>query len=111
MNNNKKGEMMRKYYQGMLIALGFSLLTGCQMFSGGNLFQPRLSDESLTASVNTAFINTPELAPVRIHVEAHNGIVLLSGYVKTIRQSDTAGDVASKVNGVKGVENNLIVRK
>lgn len=85
-------------------------MSGCQMLSGGNVFAPRLSDDAITSSVQQA-MNNNNLINVPIHVETHQGNVMLSGYVKTIRQSDTAGDVAAKVPGVKSVQNNLIVRK
>lgn len=86
-------------------------MAGCQMLTSGNLFAPRFSDDAITSSVNQAMMNNINLAGIPIHVETHQGNVMLSGYVKTIRQSDTAGDVASKVPGVKSVQNNLIVRK
>ncbi len=86
-------------------------MSGCQMSTGESIFPHRHSDEAITASVNQAMMNNRNLVNVPVHVETHQGNVMLSGYVKTIRQSDTAGDVASKVPGVKSVQNNLIVRK
>ena len=38
-------------------------------------------------------------------------LVYLSGYVKAIRQSDTAGEIAGQVPGVEFVQNEIIVRK
>ncbi|CEK11453.1 BON domain-containing protein [Legionella hackeliae] len=102
---------MRRYGRMVLISLGFFAMTGCQVLTGGNVFSPRLSDDTITTSVSQAMMNNQNLINVPIHVETHQGNVILSGYVKTIRQSDTAGEVASKVHGVKTVQNNLIVRK
>ncbi|KTD13287.1 hypothetical protein A8135_12225 [Legionella jamestowniensis] len=102
---------MRKYCRIALMCISFMAMSGCQMLSGGNIFAPRLSDEAITSSVKQAMMNNNNLMNVPIQVETHQGNVMLSGYVKTIRQSDTAGDVASKVPGVKSVQNNLIVRK
>lgn len=90
-----------------------ALLVGCQtlateterVFGSGN------SDKSLTTAVNWALVNNSDLATLKIHVETQNGTVILSGYVKTIRQSDTAAQVASQVKGVKTVQNGLVVRK
>lgn len=87
------------------------VIAGCQMLTSGNVFAPRLSDEAITSSVKEAMLNDNNLVNVPIRIETHQGNVMLSGYVKTIRQSDTAGDVASRVPGVKSVQNNLIVRK
>lgn len=102
---------MKKYCRSALIGAGLVLMTGCQMFTGESLFNPRLSDDAITSSVNQAMMNSQELSTVRVHVETNKGNVVLSGYVKTIRQSDTAGDIAGKVAGVKSVQNDLIVRK
>ena len=69
------------------------------------------SDASITDSVRGTLANNNQLVGIPIEVQSTNGIVELSGYVKTIRQSDTALELATKVPGVKGVQNNLIVRK
>jgi osmotically-inducible protein OsmY len=69
------------------------------------------SDTSLNNAVSSALMSNALLAGLPIRVETDHANVRLSGYVKTIRQSDVAGDISSKVNGVKFVENNLIVRK
>lgn len=101
---------MKKYYLTAVTGLFFAFLVGCQSTSN-TIFSPRSAPQSLKAAVLTAFMNDAELAAAPIHVEAQNGTVFLSGYVKTIRQSDTAADVAAKVPGVKAVQNGLIVRK
>lgn len=87
-------------------------LIGCQqsyLFEKTGLFGA--SDESMTASVQEALMTHAMLEPFRFHVETAKGRVYLSGYVKTIRQSDTAEAVAMAVPGVRSVENNIIVRK
>ena len=91
------------------------LLTACQ--SGSNLgssflfpspFFPPTQD--LRQSVEEALMQNDELAVSRIHVEAEQRKITLSGYVKKIRQSDTAEQIARNVSGVKEVENNIIVK-
>ncbi|MFC3908174.1 BON domain-containing protein [Legionella dresdenensis] len=90
-----------------------ALSTGCQTIAPSmsqfNVFGR--SDAELTASVQQELAGNALLAGVPIQVEAQEGTVRLTGYVKTIRQSDTAELVAGKVDGVKAVQNNLIVRK
>lgn len=72
-------------------------------------FQPK--DKVITQSVFQALKNSPDTAPFTFHIETAERVVYLSGYVKTIRQSDIAGEIAQNVSGVKSVENNVIVRK
>ena len=45
-----------------------------------------------------------------VKVAACNGVAQLSGFVTTSAQKNAAGEVASKVVGVKSVENNLMVK-
>ncbi len=102
---------MRSYCRIMALAICFMFLASCQTNNGGMMFQTQPNDLSLTAAVSATLKTNRDLAPYNLHVETANGTVFLSGYVKTIRQSDTAGDLAGKVAGVKTVENNIIVRK
>jgi hypothetical protein len=45
-----------------------------------------------------------------VKVSASDGVVQLSGFVNTNAQRSRAGEVTSKVAGVKSVENNLAVK-
>lgn len=102
---------MKKNYLKGLIGIFFVCLVACQTAPGNGFLSSANSDQSTTAAVNTAFMNNRELAAAPIQVETRRGTVFLSGYVKTIRQSDMAFDVAGKVPGVRLVQNGLIVRK
>jgi osmotically-inducible protein OsmY len=46
-----------------------------------------------------------------VRIKASNGVVQLRGFVSTAAQRNRAGEVASKVMGVTGVENNLMVEE
>ncbi|MGQ3890748.1 BON domain-containing protein [Legionella sp. CNM-4043-24] len=104
---------MKNVYRTLFIAASAMVLVACHTVSGSELPWSAIghSDTSLTDSVSAAMMANPQLAGLPIQVQSEKGTVRLSGYVKTIRQSDVAGDVASRVDGVKMVENNLIVRK
>ncbi len=91
-------------------------LTGCQTTARGTpgmggFINNLPTTNNLASSVQAAFDNEPVLTGMPIKIEAQGDMVRLSGYVKTIRQSDMAAFVASKVNGVKMVDNNIIVKK
>jgi hyperosmotically inducible periplasmic protein len=105
---------MKNCFKIAVITTLMMLLFGCQnnnMLSSGNIPFMMNSDAAITDSVRATFANHTQLAGIPIDVQSTNGIVELSGYVKTIRQSDTALELATKVPGVKGVQNNLIVKK
>lgn len=88
----------------------YTFLTGCHLLSD-SMSSFYHSDPSITENIRQVFASNPQLAGVPIQIVTVKGNVQLSGYVKTIRQSDIAADVASHVDGVKFVENHLIVRK
>lgn len=97
----------------VILAILFASLTACHTPTSGEMpwsFGGH-SDAAIGASVSTTLASNELLAGLPIRVEVKQGTVQLSGYVKTIRQSDVAGDLVSHVDGVKLVENNLIVRK
>ncbi|MDP1603455.1 MAG: BON domain-containing protein [Legionella sp.] len=102
---------MRNYSLAALMGALLILLAGCQTFSGSSMLGLRHSDSSITMAVKDALAKSNQFTGLALNVETTQGNVLLSGYVKTIRQSDVAADIASKVDGVKFVENGLIVRK
>lgn len=109
---------MQKYLLNTFIASFLLLLVGCQSNPGkpatlfnspfnGPAFAPQVN---LTQSVQEALMRHDELAVAPIRVETRQNIVVLSGYVKKIRQSDTAEQIARQVPGVQSVENRIIVR-
>lgn len=102
---------MRKYYQAVIITISLMFMAGCQTPVVENMFKPQTNDASITTAVLEAMLLDENISTLNIHVETTNSVVLLSGYVKTIRQSDTAEEVARKTPGVKLVTNNIIVRK
>ena len=103
---------MRNFYKGLIITLSLVFMIGCHtQETRFNVFDFQSKDDSITTTVKEIFGQNPLLAQAKINVQTEHHVVALSGYVKTIRQSDMAADIASKVNGVKSVQNNIIVRK
>ncbi|WP_419419842.1 BON domain-containing protein [Legionella sp. D16C41] len=104
---------MKNCFKVAVIATLMMLLFGCQnnILSSNNVPLMMQSDAAITEAVKATLANNNQLAGIPIDVQSMSGIVELNGYVKTIRQSDTALELATKVPGVKGVQNNLIVRK
>lgn len=102
---------MRNLLKGLIVALSIVFLAGCHTTdSSVNIFSPKPTDASITATVKQALAENQLLANAPVHVETMNGAVKLSGYVRTIRQSDAALEVATRAPGVKSVQNNLVVR-
>lgn len=69
------------------------------------------SDTAITSEVKAKLL-ADDLVPSRnVKVETQNGLVQLSGTVKTKAQSDRAESVASAIEGVKSVKNDLTVKQ
>lgn len=114
------GEYMSNYLFKAIIAGFFVLLSGCQTSGpsratgqmNNNFFGSYPAPENnLAQSVQQALLRSNDPVLAQINVKTSQNIVILSGYVKKIRQSDVAEQISRKVPGVQTVENHLIVRQ
>lgn len=96
----------------LMIAGFILLLAGCHTNTMGTMFSsyPQ-SDMTLNQSVRDALMRTNDPVISNVRVETNQNTVILSGYVKKIRQSDVAEQIAHQVPGVQTVVNNIIVRQ
>ncbi|HEX5023523.1 MAG TPA: BON domain-containing protein [Candidatus Binatia bacterium] len=86
------------------------LLASCQATTGRTAGR-NVDDATLTASVNAALVSDKPSNFTRIDVDTTNGVVALNGTVESAEQRARAEQLASRVNGVKKVVNNLQVSK
>jgi hyperosmotically inducible protein len=68
------------------------------------------SDANVTARVKSALISNDATKARQINVEAHDGIVQLSGFVDSAAAKSAAETTAKNVEGVQKVENKLLIR-
>ncbi len=69
-----------------------------------------VDDSVITAKVKSQIAADDLLKGYQVSVETRKGIVELSGFVNTQRDKDKAGQIARSVEGVKSVQNALIVK-
>lgn len=69
-----------------------------------------LDDAAITAKVKAAILAEPGLRVLQINVDTTKGVTTLSGSVDSQQSSDRAKEIAGAVAGVKGVENQLVVK-
>jgi osmotically-inducible protein OsmY len=69
-----------------------------------------LDNSVITSKVKTAIFNEPTLKSMQINVESFKGDVQLSGFVDSALNVKKAGEVASSVEGVISVKNDLVVK-
>ena len=99
---------MKKYTRSLailfsVVAIG---LAGCASKPGQNNF---FDDAMVTSRVKKAIFDEPALKVTDVSVTTENGVVALSGAVKTRTERAKAADVARRVEGVKLVKNELKV--
>lgn len=111
---------MQKYLIKAMIAGVLVILAGCQTNSGQGVFSsnpgnpsfsPFSPSMSLAQSVQEALMRSDDPVIAQVHVQTNQNMVILSGYVKKIRQSDVAEQIAGRIAGPQNVQNNIIVRQ
>jgi len=68
-----------------------------------------VADASITASVNAKLASDKELSALRINVDTVDGKVALRGSAPNASARDRATQIASSVDGVRSVENQLVI--
>jgi hyperosmotically inducible protein len=68
-----------------------------------------LSDASQTAAVKGKFIADPTVSALKIDVDTRDGVVTLTGQVRTQAEKDQALKIARETDGVKSVIDRLTV--
>jgi osmotically-inducible protein OsmY len=69
-----------------------------------------VDDSVITGKVKAAVLEEPTLKSAEINVETYKGKVQLSGFVRSRTDINKAVEVARKVEGVKSVDNSMIVK-
>ncbi len=89
----------------VLVAIVGCASTRTQESTGGYV-----DSSMITAKVKAAILEDPALKVFSIGVETFKDVVQLSGFVNSTEVRSRATLVASRVNGVKSVKNDLIVK-
>ena len=93
-------------------ATALALLTaaGCAVTRGQETVGAYVDDSIITSTVKARFVENKAVDASSISVETLNGTVMLSGFAKNGTEKSTAEVLASGVNGVKLVKNQIAVR-
>lgn len=93
-----------------LFAVFLFSLAGCAGSQTRESTGDVLDDSTITTKVKTALLGAPNVKGTQISVETFKGTVQLSGFADTAEAKRSAEDLAKKVNGVKSVKNDIIIR-
>jgi hyperosmotically inducible protein len=78
----------------------------------GNAFATvgQATDDTLTTTEVKAKLAEKKINPIEVHVETKDGVVTLTGHVKTEADKGLAAETAQAVKNVKSVNNQLVVK-
>ena len=95
----------------VLICVGLlSAFLGCTTTPKHDSAGQYVDDSVITTRVKAAIFDEMALKTFQINVKTYQGTVQLSGFVDTAEQARMAGDIARRVENVKEVRNDLIVK-
>jgi osmotically-inducible protein OsmY len=86
-------------------------VTGCGSTADDRSTGQVIDDTAIHTKVKAALVNDPVVSGTAINVDVERGVVILTGAVNGNVEKTKAEDIARGVNGVRSVENNLIVRQ
>jgi hyperosmotically inducible periplasmic protein len=70
----------------------------------------KLDDSLVTGKVKAALMDAADVKSLQINVETRDGVTQLAGYVASEAMKDKASRIAAGIEGVKRVDNVLMVR-
>ena len=88
----------------------FGTTAGCTGTATRQSTGEMIDDTAITAKVKAALVSDDLVRARDVQVETFRGIVQLSGFVDTAEQKTQAERIASKIDGVYSVKNNITVK-
>src|SRR5687768_9959454 len=86
-------------------------VTGCGSTADNRSTGQVIDDTAIHTKVKAALVNDPVVSGTAINVDVDKGVVTLQGAVNGEVEKRKAEDIVRGVNGVRGVQNNIVVRK
>lgn len=96
-----------KYLSSFVAICALLLTLGCASTDTQSGTGEYVDDTVTTTKVKTAIFNEPTLKSAEINVETFKGVVQLSGFVSSQEDINRAVAVASDVDGVVSVEDDM----
>jgi hyperosmotically inducible periplasmic protein len=85
-------------------------LTGCASTPTHESTGEVIDDSTITAKIKADYAVDKDVSAMQVGVETYKGVVQLSGFVDNDYAKKKAGQLAKKVDGVRRVENNIIIK-
>ncbi len=87
------------------------MISGCSVARKQETVGQYIDGSAVTAEVKAKLANDPNTSATNINVKTIDAVVVqLSGFAKSEREKERAGELARSVKGVTQVHNNLVVK-
>lgn len=96
-------------YQKLAAERAVRNLNGIEGISNAIVVEPAVNVGDVKAGIEQAFTRSAEVDAQDVHVEAHDGTVVLTGKVHSLTERDAAERAAWAAPGVRHVEDRLVV--
>lgn len=99
----------------LIMLLSASLAAGCNTMSGKSSDGSQktagqvVDDATITSKVKSALAADPDISAFKINVDTQKGVVKLKGEIKTLALRRKAESIVRDVQGVKSVDNQLVI--
>jgi osmotically-inducible protein OsmY len=104
--NHQHALRTRAFFSAALIAI---LVLPLTFAACGKTVGETIDDATITARVKTSLLNDPQVGGMKIDVDTTQGVVTMSGIVKSKAEADRAVQLARQAKGVKDVKSTLQV--
>ncbi len=91
-------------------ATTLAVTAGCAVERGQSSVGQYIDDTTITTSVKAKLVEDKTVDASAISVETLNGTVQLSGFAKSGAEKAQAEVLARRANGVKNVQNSIVVK-
>ncbi len=100
---------MKQLRTGAVLFVAIALAVPMLLSACGKTVGQTIDDATITTRVKTALLNDPDVGALHINVDTSQGVVTLSGTVKSPGEQQKAIQIARQVPGVKDVKSTLQV--
>lgn len=109
MKNIQRPAFLMSLLLSTLLAAGCSSMVGTNPDGSKKTTGQVIDDATITSKVKTALLADPDISGLKINVDTAGGIVKLKGEVKSMALRKKAESIAKGVDGVKKVDNQLVI--
>lgn len=95
----------------MLVCFGLiTAFLGCNATQKKESTGEYIDDSAITTKIKAGLFEDAKLKSLQIEVKTFKGVVQLSGFVDSAQSRTKAGDIAERVQGIKELKNDLVVK-